>query len=262
MEARWDVSAYEAFTDLRLRPALDLLARVFSVPAGPVIDLGCGAGAAAPALRRRFPASPIWGVDGSAEMLAKAYAIGLYDHIETADIGNWRAAEPAALIFSNAALHWLGDHQALIPRLFAMIAPGGTLAVQMPGQLDRPSHRLMIAAAVRIRPDLFADWTPFPGPRALPEYAAILSSAASLDMWEAEYFQHLPASPDGAHPVRRFVSSTGARPILAALSPAETAAFTADWDAGLGDAYPLAPDGTCWFPFRRLFLVASRPPLA
>ena len=46
----WDPEAYARFRDLRLRPALDLLARVPQLPAGDVVDLGCGAGAAGPAL--------------------------------------------------------------------------------------------------------------------------------------------------------------------------------------------------------------------
>jgi len=258
VDTRWDTAAYEAFSDLRLRPALDLLARVFSVPEGPVVDLGCGAGAAAGALRARFADAHMVGVDSSAEMLAKAGDAGHYDTLDRADIADWRATQAPALIFSNAALHWLPEHEALIPRLFAMLAPGGMLAVQMPAQLSRPSHRLMIAAAARVRPDRFADWSPFAGPLHLPEYAAILSGAATIDLWETEYFQHLAPSPDGAHPVRQFVSSTGGRLILSALDARETATFVAEWEAGLRAAYPLAADGSCWFPFRRLFFVASR----
>ncbi|QIE55298.1 methyltransferase domain-containing protein [Pikeienuella piscinae] len=248
----WKVAAYEAFGDLRLRPALDLLARVPELPAGALVDLGCGSGAAASALRARFPGRRLIGVDRASEMLAKAAP--LLDEAIEADIADWGPAA-AALIFSNAALHWLPDHATLIPALFAALAPGGVLAVQMPGQLDRPSHRTMIGAAAAIRPDLFCGWKPFPGPLPLPDYAGLLPRAG-LDLWETEYLQRLGPADGGGHPVRAFVSATGARPILALLDAAERARFEAGWDEALGAAYPVGPDGCCWFPFRRFFFVA------
>ena len=253
----WDVSAYEAFSDLRLRPALDLLARVPKPPRGEVVDLGCGSGAVAATLRGRFPESRLVGVDASADMLRKAGESAAYDELIEADIAGWTPDAPPALIFSNAALHWLGDHETLIPRLYAALASGGVLAIQMPGQLTRPSHETMIEAAASIRPELFEGWRPFPGPRPLPDYAALLPTGR-IDLWETEYWQALAPSPDGAHPVRAFVSSTGARPILSRLDDAETSRFADAWDDALEEAYPRRPDGGCWFPFRRVFIVAER----
>ncbi len=251
----WSPAAYGLFSDLRLRPALDLLARVPALPPGPLVDLGCGAGAAAPALRARFPDRRLTGVDGSAAMLAKATPF--FDAVEEADIASWKPGEKPALIFSNAALHWLGGHEALIPRLAGFIVEGGALAVQMPGQLDRPSHRTMIAAAAAVRPDLFSGWTPFPGPLPLPAYADLLPGFA-LDLWETEYLQRMERPGAGGHPVRAFTSSTGGRPILDALDAVETARFAALWDEALEAAYPLDGAGGCWFPFRRVFFTARK----
>lgn len=251
----WSPAAYALFADLRLRPALDLLARVPELPPGPLVDLGCGAGAAAQALRARFPGRRLIGVDGSAAMLTKA--LPLFDAVEEADIADWEPGEPPALIFSNAALHWLGGHEALIPRLAGYLASGGAVAVQMPGQLDRPSHRTMIAAAAAARPDLFSGWTPFPGPLPLPAYADLLTGFA-LDLWETDYVQRMERPEPGGHPVRAFTASTGGRPILDALDAAETARFAALWHEALAEAYPLDASGGCWFPFRRVFLVARK----
>ena len=254
----WNVAAYEAFHDLRLRPALDLLARVSSLPDGEVIDLGCGSGAAASALRARFPDHPLIGLDASTEMLTKANSLGHYDRLETADIAKWRGADPAALIFSNAALHWLDDHEALIPRLYEMLADGGQLAIQMPSQLHRPSHQTMIAAAAEVRPDLFNGWAPFPG-HLEPGAYADLTPGAEIEIWTTEYHQRLPASADGAHPVLTFSSSTAGLPVLSQLNGDEAAAFGAEWDARLDAAYARLPDGGAWFPFRRLFLIFRKP---
>ena len=45
------------------------------------------------------------------------------------------------LIFSNAALHWVADHPALLQRLTTALAPGGQLAVRMPMADELVTHR-------------------------------------------------------------------------------------------------------------------------
>lgn len=61
----WDPSQYLKFADHRLRPALDLLARIPAERPGTVVDLGCGAGNVTRHLRRRWPEARIIGVDNS-----------------------------------------------------------------------------------------------------------------------------------------------------------------------------------------------------
>lgn len=245
----WNPGDYARFSTLRLRPALDLLAQVAGLPEGDVVDLGCGAGAAAEALLQRFQGRRLIGVDLSAAMLAEAVG---YHRLEDADIATWRPGAAPALIFSNAALHWLPDHGSLMPRLARLMAPGGTLAVQMPGQHDAPSHRLLREAAARLFPSRFtlADWQP---PVADPaDYWTLLSPFGTVAAWETEYLQHLPPSADG-HPVRAFTASTAMRPWVAGLTEPEVRAFVDAYDAALGEAYPLLPDGSALMPFRRVF---------
>jgi trans-aconitate 2-methyltransferase len=55
------------------------------------------------------------------------------------------------LIYANAALQWVPDHETLIPRLFAALAPGGVLAIQMPDNRAEPTHRLMREVAPKRR---------------------------------------------------------------------------------------------------------------
>jgi len=134
--AQWDAAQYLRFADERLRPALDLIGRITHPGAARVVDLGCGAGTALPALAARFPGATVTGVDGSAAMLAKAMATGFAT--EQADIATWSPAAPVDVLFSNAALQWLSGHGTLFPRLLARLAPGGVLAVQMPSMHAAP----------------------------------------------------------------------------------------------------------------------------
>lgn len=259
----WSPGVYGRFRDLRLRPALDLLAQVPPLPPGAVVDLGCGNGAVAAALRSRFPAGGaagrlLAGVDASPAMLAEARELGLYDLIEEADAAGWVPAAPPALIFSNAALHWLPDHETLLPRLARLLAPGGTLAVQMPAQHDAPSHALLRRLAAELFPDRF-DRSGWPQPvRPAIDYARLLGAEGEVSAWETEYVQSLPAA-SGAHPVRLFTEATAMRPVLARLRPGEAAAFTARYEAELAGAYPAEADGRVLFPFRRVFLRLTVP---
>lgn len=251
----WDPGAYARFRGLRLRPALDLLAQVGDLPRGAVVDLGCGDGAVGPMLATRFPERERLGVDLSPAMLEGAQATGCYDRLELADIAAWQPAEPPALIFSNAALQWLGGHDHLLPHLAGLLPPGGVLAVQMPRQQDGPSHRLMREVAADLFPGRIA---PEAGPRALPpvDYARILAPLGEASIWETEYIQRLSPVEEG-HPVRHFTRSTGMRPILAELAEDEVVQYLAAYDAALAEPYPVEADGTVLFPFRRLFFTLT-----
>ena len=247
----WNPAHYARFADQRLQPALDLLARLGDVPGGDVIDLGCGNGGVGPALAARFGAGRLRGVDNSRAMLDQAAQPGAYAALDLADIAEWTPEQPPAVIFSNAALHWLPGHDVLLPALAGALAPGGVLAVQMPHQNRAPSHRLWYDLAEQLWPGRI-DPGLSPGCMEPAEYHRILSPLGDFALWETEYFQQLAPWGDG-HPVRQFTSSTFARPILAELTPDEQAQLFAQYDAAMARAYPLLADGSALFPFRRLF---------
>src|SRR5688572_798939 len=138
----WDPSQYLRFADHRLRPALDLLARIPDAPYRAIWDLGCGAGNVTKLLHERWLEARLRGLDNSPDMLRQARVITGIDWVE-GDVASWTAGEPADLIFSNAVLHWLEDHATLFPRLVQQLARGGVLAVQMPHNFEAPSHTLL-----------------------------------------------------------------------------------------------------------------------
>ena len=253
----WDAGSYDSFRRLRSRPAGDLLSAVpQDIPPGPIVDLGCGSGAAAPLLAGRFPDRMLIGVDRSPVMLEEAMRCGLYDHLVEQDIRVWQPGAAPALLFSNAVLHWLSDHAGLMLRLVSMITDSGVLAVQMPRQLGRPSHDLLYLTAHELFPDRFDG--DVPQQVRPPDFLhGILRTHGSLSVWETEYLQHLPASIEG-HPVRMFTQSTAARPILKLLTPTERDTFLKRYDARLLSDYPLLPDGSTLMPFRRQFAVLMK----
>ena len=141
------------------------------------------------ALADAVPPASIVGreVAETGEQAAAAFAAALAASQEGVVIKSPDA--PYDVVFSNAALQWLPDHAAVLRRWFAAVAPGGTLAVQLPvAHLRSPLHRLVHDVA------------------AMPEWAALTAgcdgavchepgfyydvlceSAARIDVWETEY---------------------------------------------------------------------------
>jgi trans-aconitate 2-methyltransferase len=252
----WNPQQYLKFSQPRLRPAMDLLARIPSAEPALVYDLGCGAGNVTALLAERWPDARIIGVDASAAMLAQAARSLPRVQWVHQPLAGWQAECAADVIYSNAALHWLPDHRQLFPALVAMLAPGGVLAVQMPRNFSAPSHTL-IAAAARARPwrsklePLLA-----PAPVGEPQfyYALLAPLAASLDIWESEYLQVL----SGEDPVKEWTKGTWLMQFLERLDAGERVQFEADYALRLRAAYPPLADGTTLFPFRRLFIVLQK----
>jgi trans-aconitate 2-methyltransferase len=144
----WDPEQYERFRDERRAPFLDLVALVRPRPGLRVLDLGCGTGELTRLLHDRLGARETVGVDRSPAMLARSAAFvapGL--RFVEGDMRDWPGGERFDVIVSNAALHWLPDHPALLARLRAGLLPGGQLAVQMPANFDHPSHTTAAAVA-------------------------------------------------------------------------------------------------------------------
>jgi trans-aconitate 2-methyltransferase len=250
----WDPAQYLKFADQRLRPAIDLLNRIELDDPGDVYDLGAGAGNVTRLIKARWPRARVTGVDTSAEMLAEAAAIAPDIVWRRADLATWRPSRPADLVFSNAALHWVGDHARLFPALMAGLAPGGVLAAQMPRNFGAPSHTA-VAEAARRGP-WAAKLEPLlrPSPVAEPAFYfdLLASHAATVDLWEIEYL-HVLEGPD---PVTEWVKGTWLRPLLDVLDPDEQAAFIAGYSEIVTRAYPRRSDGRTLFPFRRLFIIA------
>jgi len=257
----WNPDLYKQFEDERTRPARDLLAQVDAIPSGPVFDLGCGPGNSTELLVRRFPGTQVVGTDTSEAMLASARERLPGCRFELSDISTWRATSsatsPAALIYANASLQWVPDHAALLPRLFAELAPGGTLAIQMPDNRDEPTHRLMretAALAPWAEPIGDADRKRTPMLGVGGYYDLLAPLAARVQVWRTAY-QH-PMNDAAA--IVEWVRATGLKPFIDPLPPTLRASFLEAYTRRIAEAYPAHADGRLLLAFPRLFIVATK----
>ena len=139
----WDPDQYARFEAQRSRPCHDLTGFVEGAKGLRVVDLGCGTGELTARLHETLGAGQTLGIDSSETMLARApthggRGIAFARH----DIRAFCAAshDRFDLVFSNAALQWLPDHETLWTQVAQLVAPGGQIAVQIPANDDHASH--------------------------------------------------------------------------------------------------------------------------
>lgn len=249
----WDPALYLSFGDHRSRPFHDLLARIGSAAPRRVVDLGCGPGHLTSVLAARWPDADVTAVDSSPEMVAAARERGV--RAEQADVADWSPAADTDVVVCNAVLQWVAEHPRLLPRWVAALPADAWFGLQVPGNFGAPSHTLVRElldqprwrGAVDVRGE---DAVQEPG-----GYAELLArSGAEVDVWETTYLHRLR----GSDPVLEWISGTALRPVADALSESDYAEFRGELGPRLRAAYPRRPDGSTWFPFRRVFAVAHR----
>lgn len=255
--ADWNPELYARYADERLRPVVDILARVPLAKAARILDVGCGAGASTAPLVEHFAGSEVLGIDTSPAMIDKARQTVPGARFEIADGASFGSDTPFDLVFSNATLQWIPDHQRLLPHLMGLLAPEGVLAVQMPDTLDEPSHVLMREVAAE--PPFAAALAGAEGARTRllsfeATWDALAPSASTIEQWRTTYVHPF----DGVGRIVEMLRSTGLKTFLDPLGEADRAAFLARYEARLAAAYPATADGHVLFRFPRRFFVAVR----
>lgn len=252
----WNPDRYGKFRSERAAPFLDLLALV-EPPAAPprVVDLGCGTGELTRLAHDRLGASETLGVDASEAMLERARAHeggGL--SFRLGDLATF-AGGPFDVVLSNAAIHWVPDHEALLPRLAALVAPGGQLAVQAPANDHHPSHA--VAREVAREPAFAGPLGGFvrESPVLAPEvYARLLFRLGfPRQRVRVETYAHPLSSRDD---VVEWVRGTTLTDYERRLDPATWAAFLARYRERLLAALP--DEAPFLYTYRRVFLWGSR----
>lgn len=253
----WDAAQYLRFEDERTRPSIDLLARVPLSDPKRCIDLGCGPGNSTELVAARFPGAVTEGLDSSPDMLEKAMKRLPDLSFVLGDVNSWSDAAGYDLIFANAVLQWLPDHAALFPRLARSLTSGGCLAVQMPNNLNEPSHvamrevaaegpwgeTLANAKAERATIGSFGDYR-----RWLTE------AGCRVDIWQTTYVHALA----NLEAIAEWFKSTGLKPYLDRLTAEERKDFLARYLERIAPHYPVESDGKVLLRFPRLFVVAVK----
>lgn len=250
----WDPEQYHKFKADRFAPFNDLFSLIKVREGMSVLDLGCGTGELAVQLSQRLPNSRVTGIDSSAQMLEKARGLSSERvAFQSGDVeslqGEWD------LIFSHAVLHWVGDHAALIPRLWKHVKPGGQIAVQLPSNHRHPSHTCITAAASEEPFKSALDgWVRHSPVLEIDQYAQILYKCGTGDFTVLEkiYPTRLPEA--GA--IAEWTKGTTLVPYFERLPEELHEPFMERYRELLRKALPAGP---ILFTFRRILFAAIKP---
>ena len=178
------------------------------------------------------------------------------------DLREW---DPASLgqapdvVVTSSTLQWVPGHLDLLDAWVGALADGGWLALQVPGNFDAPSHRLMRETAEHH--ERAGELTP---PSTCRRWGSPPPTCATSRGWAARgrVGDDVPPRPRprgrGREPRAELGHGNGLRPVLDILTDEEErAAFVEPYAEQLAEAYPRTPVGVL-FPFRRVFAVARK----
>jgi trans-aconitate 2-methyltransferase len=263
--ADWNPELYNRFRRYREEPFLAILDRLKLRGDETIVDLGCGSGENTLELARRVPRGRVAGLDSSAAMInaANKAVEGIEMDVRSrlkfmlGDISEFHAPQQYSVVFSNAALQWVPGHREIFKRIFDALTPRGRVVVQMPKNDQETAQVtiLQLAGEPPWREILQSVTVPsraVPGPerydRMLPE----------LGFTEVDCYEHVFQHPmDSPRDVVDWSRATTLRPFLSVLPEDRHDAFLAALVERLARAY--GTTGPLTFPFRRLFIWATRP---
>ena len=253
----WKPDLYLRFKKERTQASIDLTARIKLESPKNIIDIGCGPGNSTQILAHRWPEAKILGIDSSPAMIQKAKEeFPLQDWAEM-DAANLHLPNKFDLVFSNAAIQWLPDHDKLLADFWKVINTNGALAVQIPLYHLMPISSIVEETAKSDKwNDAFKTLVTKLTINEAGYYYDVLSRFTdNISIWESRY-QHVMNSHSEIFEMLR---STGIKPYLERLSndreKEEFAAIVIEKMAGF---YPVQKDNKVLLPFNRLFFIAYK----
>ncbi|HTP66799.1 MAG TPA: methyltransferase domain-containing protein [Geobacteraceae bacterium] len=249
----WDPEKYRKFRDERSAPFADLVALIDIRAGMSAIDLGCGTGELTLRLADFLPGSRVLGIDSSPQMLERAkeqkHPGVTFAEGNIADLsGGWN------LVFSNAALQWLENHEELLPRLLSCVEPGGQLAVQVPSNHRHPAHTMIIDTA-REEPfkTALGGWVRHSPVLEIDRYAELLYRSGGEDITVFEkVYAHILAD---AEAVAEWTTGTTLVPYFERLDSELRERFLDSYRQKLRELWPRSP---VFYTFRRILMAAKR----
>jgi trans-aconitate 2-methyltransferase len=250
----WNSEQYLRFKLQRTQPAIDLAQRARSACSPKdIVDLGCGPGNSTEVLRKLFPDAGLLGIDSSPNMITKARGSYPDLHFLVCDINALDGGHD--LLFSNACLQWLPDHELLLPTLMGKLNVGGVLAVQIPMNGDEPLFRIIkevVSQSIWDFSKVCFENNDCLEPHA---YFDILSGcSSSFDMWETVYYHAMPSHDS----LLEWVRGTRLRPYLEALDDRDARSFQEEILERVRRTYPVLKSGEVVLRFRRFFFIARK----
>lgn len=157
------------------------------------------------------------------------------------------------IVFSNACIQWIPDHERLLKNMIDLLNPEGVLAVQIPMNFNEPIHIIIQELAASPKWKEYFNQKRKSNVLKPGEYYDILSEISEeFYIWETIYYHTMKSHKD----ILEWYRGTGLRPYLDALPSDKKAEFENDVMVNLVERYPKQKNGDVIFRFPRFFFIA------
>lgn len=251
----WNSEQYLMFENERTQPAIDLANRINIDNPKKIIDIGCGPGNSTQVLACKFPNAYILGVDNSPNMIETAKRNYPNLDFKICDVSKELSIfeNNFDVVFSNACIQWIPNHNQILKNLIGLLKPNGILAVQIPINYKEPIHKIIedISTNGKWKSE-FNNHRNFYN-KTQSEYFDLLSEISSeFSMWETTYCHKLKSHQE----IIEWYRGTGLRPYLDVISDEKKKAFEQDIFNRVITEYPIQKNGNIIFRFPRFFFIA------
>ncbi len=253
----WNPDLYMQFSSERTKPSIDLIGRINQIEPKSIIDIGCGPGNSTQVLVNRWPKTRITGLDSSTAMIKKAKKDYPNQEWIVADALTYEPEIKYDIIFSNAVIQWITNHEKLLTKFHEILSDNGIVAIQIPLFWDMPLGEIINNTAKDDRwktktesvSDLFTihDYSFY--------YDQLSELFNSIEMWETHYMHIL-----NSHiAILEMMRSTGLKPYLERLDDdSEKNEFEEEVLKKVRNAYPIQKNRKVLLPFKRLFFIGYK----
>lgn len=152
----WNPGDYAVNSASQYAWASELIARLNLRGDERILDVGCGDGKISAELARAIPQGSVLGIDASPDMIRFAQSTFPESEIsnvrfEVIDARQIRFRQEFDLVFSNAALHWVDDHQAFLRGAAGCLRAGGRLVTSCGGKGNAQDVFLALRSEMRVQ---------------------------------------------------------------------------------------------------------------
>jgi len=253
----WNPEQYLQFKSERTQPSIDLIYRIDQADPKSIIDIGCGPGNSSQVLVNRWPKSKITGLDSSAEMINKAKQDYPNQEWIIADVSTYEFESKFDIVFSNAAIQWVPNHEELLTKFRGLLSGSGAIAIQIPQFWDMPLGKIIDNTAKvdrwKTRTEAVSNLFTI---HNYSFYYDILSDLFnSIEIWETHYMHIL----NNHVSILEMMRSTGLKPYLERLnSDSDANDFEEIVLNEIMKTYPIQKNGKVILPFKRLFFIGYK----
>ncbi|MGA2853147.1 MAG: methyltransferase domain-containing protein [Verrucomicrobiota bacterium] len=152
----WNAADYAAHSVPQQTWARELIARLKLRGDERILDVGCGDGKVTAEIARAVPRGSVTGIDASQQMIGfakKTFPPSEISNLkfEIMDARKIKFAPRFDFVFSNAALHWVDDHQAFLRSAASVLKSGGRLVVSCGGKGNAQDVFLALRSELRLK---------------------------------------------------------------------------------------------------------------